>query len=124
MNMKRNLLKTLCVALIATFSAVAAWGEVTKYPLYINGVQVTSENCDSLARIEGIRFSGDADSVFKYVPESNTLIMRGVETVSLNKKALQYYGHKELKVQVRGENQLNAWVWFEGPVTIEGDGLL
>ena len=122
--MKRNLLKTLCVALIATFSAVAAWGEVTKYPLFINGVQVTSENCNNLASIEGIRFSGDADSVFKYVPESNTLIMRGVETVSLNKKALQYYGRKELKVQVRGENQLNAWVWFEGPVTIEGDGLL
>ena len=116
--MKRNLFKTLCVAIIATFNAVAAWGAVTEYPLFINGVQVTSENCNNLASIEGVNFSGDAYSVFKYVPESNTLIMRGVETVSLNKKALQYYGHKELKVQVRGENQLNAWVWFEGPVTI------
>ena len=121
--MKRNLLKTLCVALIATFNIATAWA-VTEYPLYINGVQVTSENCNNLASIEGVSLSGGGHGVFKYVPESNTLIMKGVRTVSLNKKALQYYGHKELKVQVRGENQLNAWVWFEGPVTIEGDGLL
>ena len=122
--MKRNLLKTLCVALIATFSAVAAWGEVTEYPLIINGEKVTSENCNNLASIEGVNFSGDAYSVFKYVPESNTLIMRGVETVFLNKSALRYTGDEELKVQVRGGNQLNAQVSFYGPATIEGDGLL
>ena len=122
--MKRNLLKTLCVALIATFSAVAAWGEVTEYPLFINGVQVTSENCNDLVRIEGVRFSGMGDSVFKYVPESNTLIMKWVRTVDRGQNALKYTGDKELKVQVRGGNQLNSQVWFEGPATIEGDGLL
>ena len=122
--MKRNLLKTLCVALIATFSAVAAWGEVTEYPLFINGVQVTSENCNDLVRIEGVRFSGMGDSVFKYVPESNTLIMKWVRTVDRGQNALKYNGDKELKVQVRGGNQLNSQVWFEGPATIEGDGLL
>ena len=124
MNMKRNLLKTLCVALIATFSAVAAWGEVTKYPLTINGVQVTSENCNDLVRIEGVRFSGMGDSVFKYVPESNTLIMKWVRTVDLGEIALRYFGDEELKVQVRGGNQLNAQVSFHGPAPIEGDGLL
>ena len=122
--MKRNLLKTLCVALIATFSAVAAWGEVTWYPLTINGVQVTSENCNNLASIEGISLSGSGYDEFKYVPESNTLIMKGVRTVDLDKFALRYTGNKELKVQVRGKNQLNSQVWFEGPATIEGDGLL
>ena len=122
--MKRNLLKTLCVALIATFSAVAAWGEVTWYPLTINGVQVTSENCDNLASISGVSLSGSGDIGFKYVPESNTLIMKGVRTVELLEFALVYIGNKELKVQVRGKNQLNSQVRFYGPTTIEGDGLL
>ena len=123
--MKRNLFKTLCVAIIATFSAVAAWGEVTKYPLTINGVQVTSENCDNLSSIEGIIFSGDADSVFKYVPESNTLIMRAVKIVPrIGHPAIWYYGVEELKVQVRGKNQLSTQVLCQGPATIEGDGLL
>ena len=122
--MKRNLLKTLCVALIATFSAVAAWGEVTWYPLTINGVQVTSENCDNLASISGVSLSGSGDIGFKYVPESNTLIMKGVRTVELLEFALVYTGNKELKVQVRGKNQLNSQVRFYGPTTIEGDGLL
>ena len=121
--MKRNLLKTLCVALIATFSAVAAWA-VTEYPLKINGVQVTSENCNNLASIEGISLSGSGYDEFKYVPESNTLIMKGVKTVSPNKAALIYRGDEELKVQVRGKNQLNSQAFFDGPVTIEGDGLL
>ena len=123
--MKRNLLKTLCVALIATFSAVAAWGEVTEYPLIINGEKVTSENCDNLSSIEGIIFSGDADSVFKYVPESNTLIMRAVKIVPrIGHPAIWYYGVEELKVQVRGKNQLSTQVLCQGPATIEGDGLL
>ena len=123
--MKRNLLKTLCVALIATFSAVAAWGEVTKYPLDINGVRVTSENCNDLVRIEGVNFSGKGDSVFKYVPESNTLIMKWVKIVPrIGYPAIWYYGDEELKVQVRGKNQLNAQVLCQGPATIEGDGLL
>ena len=122
--MKRNLLKTLCVALIATFSAVAAWGEVTWYPLTINGVQVTSENCDNLASISGVSLSGSGFDEFKYVPESNTLIMKGVRTVELLEFALVYIGNKELKVQVRGKNQLNSQVRFYGPTTIEGDGLL
>ena len=122
--MKRNLLKILCIALIATFNAVAAWGEVTKYPLTINGVQVTSENCDNLASISGVSLSGSGDIGFKYVPESNTLIMKGVRTVELLEFALVYTGNKELKVQVRGKNQLNSQVRFYGPTTIEGDGLL
>ena len=122
--MKRNLLKTLCVALIATFSAVAAWGGVTRYPLFINGVQVTSENCNNLASIEGISFSGSRDVVFKYVPESNTLIMKSVKSADLDVNALRYPGYEELKVQVRGKNQLNSQVCLEGPATIEGDGLL
>ena len=124
--MKRNLLKTLCVALIATFSAVAAWGKVTWYPLYINGVQVTSKNCNNLASISGVDFfSGNVHAVFKYEPKSNTLIMNGVKTSYLDGRiALQYTGDKELKVQVSGKNQLNSQVFFDGPATIEGDGLL
>ena len=122
--MKRNLLKTLCVALIATFSAVAAWGKVTKYPLFINGVQVTSKNCNNLASISGVSLYRSAYDVFKYVPKSNTLIMKGVRTVDLDKFALRYTGNKELKVQVRDKNQLNSQVCFDGPATIEGDGLL
>ena len=123
MNMKRNLLKTLCVAIIATFNIATAWA-ATEYPLYINGVQVTSENCNNLASIEGISLSGSGYDEFKYVPESNTLIMKGVKTVSPNKAALIYRGDEELKVQVRGKNQLNSQAFFDGPVTIEGDGLL
>ena len=122
--MKRNLLKTLCVALIATFNIATAWA-VAGYPLYINGVQVTSANCQHLESIEGVSLSGGGHGVFKYVPESNTLIMRAVETVYLSdKKALRYTGDEELKVQVHGKNQLNSQVGFYGPVTIEGDGLL
>ena len=123
--MKRNLLKILCIALIATFNAVAAWGEVTKYPLTINGVQVTSENYNNLASIEGVSLSGSGHDVFKYVPESNTLIMKGVKTANPDwTGALHYYGDEELKVQVRDKNQLNGGVIFHGPATIEGDGLL
>ena len=123
--MKRNLLKTLCVALIATFNAVAAWGEVTKYPLKINGVQVTSENCNNLASIEGVSFSGSGHDVFKYVPESNTLIMTGVKTGTESRyPSVWYEGNKELKVLVRSKNQLGTQVLFQGPATIEGDGLL
>ena len=122
--MKRNLLKTLCVAIIATFSAVAAWGAVTEYPLFINGVQVTSENCNNLASIEGVSLSGSGFDEFKYVPKSNTLIMKGVRTVDLAEAALLYSGDEKLTVQVRGGNQLNSQVCFDGPAIIEGDGLL
>ena len=122
--MKRNLLKTLCVALIATFSAVAAWGKVTKYPLFINGVQVTSKNCNNLASISGVSLYRSAYDVFKYVPKSNTLIMKGVRTVDLAEAALLYSGDEKLTVQVRGGNQLNSQVCFDGPAIIEGDGLL
>ena len=121
--MKRNLLKTLCVAIIATFSAVAAWA-VTKYPLKIAGVQVTSENCNNLASIEGVSLSGSGFDEFKYVPKSNTLIMKGVRTVDLAEAALLYSGDEKLTVQVRGGNQLNSQVCFDGPAIIEGDGLL
>ena len=122
--MKRNLLKTLCVAIIATFSTVAAWGEVTYYPLFINGVQITSENYDHLVSLRGISFSRSGYDEFKYIPESNTLIMSGVRSSYLDGTALRYTGDEELTVQVRGKNQLNAQVFFDGPTTIEGDGLL
>ena len=121
--MKRNLFKTLCVALIATFNIATAWA-VTEYPLKINGVQVTSENCNNLASIEGVSLSGSGFDEFKYVPESNTLIMKGVRTVDLAEAALIYNGDEKLTVQVRGKNQLNSQVCFDGPATIEGDGLL
>ena len=66
-----------------------------------------------------------AYDVFKYVPKSNTLIMKGVRTVDLgDKNALRYSGYEGLTVQVRGKNQLNGQVIFNGPATIEGDGLL
>ena len=123
MNMKRNLFKTLCVALIASFNIATAWA-VTEYPLKINGVQVTSENCNNLASIEGVSLSGSGFDEFKYVPESNTLIMKGVRTVDLAEAALIYNGDEKLTVQVRGKNQLNSQVCFDGPATIEGDGLL
>ena len=121
--MKRNLLKTLCVALIATFNIATAWA-VTEYPLKIAGVQVTSENCNNLASIKGVSLSGSGFDEFRYVPESNTLIMKGVRTVVLDEPALLYSGDKRLKVQVRNKNILNGQMSFHGPATIEGDGLL
>ena len=122
--MKRNLLKTLCVALIATFSAVAAWGEVTEYPLFINGVQVTSENCQHLENIAGVSLPSDGGGKFQYNPNTNTLELRWVKIANGGSPAIVYEGSDELTVIVRGENQLNAQVFFDGPTTIEGDGLL
>ena len=123
--MKRNLLKTLCVALIATFSAVAAWGEVTKYPLSINGYPVTSENCQHLENILGVSLPGDGSGKFQYDPNTNTLELRWV-TIRANEdnSSISYQGSNELTMIVRDVNQLNSLVAFHGPATIEGDGLL
>ena len=123
--MKRNLLKTLCVALIATFSAVAAWGKVTKYPLEVAGVRVTSENCQHLENIPRVSIPrGGGAGKFQYNPNTNTLELRWVKIANGGSPAIVYEGSDELTVIVRGENQLNAQVLFYGPVTIKGDGLL
>ena len=122
--MKRNLLKTLCVALIATFNIATAWAVTEYYPLYINGVQVTSENCQHLENIAGVSLPSDGGGKFQYNPNTNTLELRCVRTGKTSYPSIIYTGSNELTMIVGGENELNSQLQLQKQILIKGDGLL
>ena len=72
--MKSKLLKNVYASIVALFIALFAlpteMQAQTKYDLWIAGVQVTSENCKDLSKIEGV--SGGV----WYVPQIKTLVLK------------------------------------------------
>ncbi|WP_423861437.1 peptidase [Alloprevotella tannerae] len=92
----------------------------TKYDLWINDTQVTSDNCGDLSGIDGV------EGTVKYDPDSKTLTLEGAK---LNVRS-SCIGSKidGLTIKVSGTNELNAEILaavaVSAPATITGGGTL
>jgi hypothetical protein len=75
--MKRKLLSLLLVLamclMLLPVAAFATIDDIAYYGLYINGVEVTSENKDDLTVIPGVSAPG---GLVKYTPDDNTLLLK------------------------------------------------
>ena len=75
--MKRKLLSLLLVLamclMLLPVAAFATIDDIEYYGLYINGVEVTSENKDDLTVIPGVSAPG---GLVKYTPDDNTLLLK------------------------------------------------
>ena len=75
--MKKKLLSLLLVLamclMLLPVAAFATIDDVEYYGLYINGVEVTSENKDDLTVIPGVSAPG---GLVKYTPDDNTLLLK------------------------------------------------
>ncbi|MDO4722918.1 hypothetical protein [Porphyromonas circumdentaria] len=98
--------------------------EVIKYNLKIAGVQVTSENCNDLSVIDGVR------GTVKYNPSSNTLTLEDA-TIEVGDDKNCIFARKgavALTIVIKGTCKLSSTTW--SPVnlwrntTISGDGEL
>ncbi len=125
--MKRNVMKQklFCGLLAAVLCPVVMQAE--DYPLFLNDVQVTSENCHDLSVIEGV--SGKVS----YDPATQTLTLENASIVgeeSENGVCILNDSVKHLIIRLIGDNRLSApkasaIVNFKGTtITITGGGRL
>ncbi len=90
--------------------------------VWINGVEVTSENCDDLSVIEGV------SGTVKYQPETKTLYMENA-TITTDAYGIENVTLNGLTINVTGENNLttmsNAALDLKyNPTIIKGSGTL
>lgn len=89
-----------------------------KYGLKVNGVEVTSDNCNDLSIIEGV------SGTVKYIPERNTLILDNA-TID-GERGIVNYNIFNLSINVTGENHINSKhsSILYSSTTFRGDGTL
>ena len=121
--MKQHLLKNTYAAIVALFIAMMALPTTaqaqTKYGLWINDTQVTSDNCGDLSVIAGV------EGTVSYDPDSKTLTLEGAK---LNTESNCIKSEIDgLTIKVDGTNELNAeyaTIVVYAPTTIIGGGTL
>ena len=93
--------------------------EPDSYDVQIAGVDVTSLNCKDLSVIDGV------DGKISYDPETNTLTMEDVTiNITGEKVGISNRGIKGLKINLVGNNTINACISILEPSTISGSGTL
>ena len=93
--------------------------EPDSYGFMIAGVDVTKKNCKDLSVIEGV------DGKISYDPETNTLTMEDVTiNITGEKVGIGNRGIKGLKINLVGNNTINACISILEPSTISGSGTL
>ena len=93
--------------------------EPDSYDVQIAGVDVTSLNCKDLSVIDGV------DGKISYDPETNTLTMEDVTiNITGEKVGIGNRGIKGLKINLVGNNTINACISILEPSTISGSGTL
>ena len=122
-TMKQHLLKNTYAAIVALFIAMMALPTTaqaqTKYDLWINGTQVTSDNCGDLSVIDGV------EGTVKYDPDSKILTLEGA-TLNAGGNCIEPE-IDGLTIKVDGTNELNAeyaTIAVYAPTTITGGGTL
>ena len=126
MIMKQHLLKNTYAAIVALFIAMMALPTTaqaqTKYGLWINRTQVTSDNCGDLSVIDGV------EGTVKYDPDSKTLTLEGAKLNVEGKVDCIESSIDGLTIKVSGTNEVNAGDWpaidVYAPTTITGGGTL
>ena len=93
---------------IADTTLYAKWIEITKYPIYVGGVQVTSANAGNI--------TGAATPTASYDADSNTLTLKGASINTGYDSAGIYYKNDDTY-----NNPLN--IILEGNNSIIGDGI-
>ena len=93
--------------------------EPDSYDVQIAGVDVTSLNCKDLSVIDGV------DGKISYDPETKTLTMEDVTiNITGEKVGISNRGIKGLKINLVGNNTINACISILEPSTISGSGTL
>ena len=92
------------VATVNSYNTVYINSDITTYSLYVNGVQVTSENCSNLKVIDGV--SGTAVS---YNPTTNILTLNNATISSTSSVPINNY-IDGLTIKVIGTNLLKTTV--------------
>ncbi len=122
----RGVLTALLATLLTLFLSPAM---AEGYGLFIAGTEVTSENCNNLKNISGVRVADDGE--LKYNPSSKTLTMKGVtldESGANGNMALHNATLEDLKIVVEGENSFTTKAvncfQFNAATSIMGDGKL
>ena len=120
----------VCTALLAVLLTLFLSPAMAEgYGLFIAGTEVTSENCNNLKNISGVRVADDGE--LKYNPSSKTLTMKGVtldESGANGNMALHNATLEDLKIVVEGENSFTTKAvncfQFNAATSIMGDGKL
>ena len=93
--------------------------EPDSYDVQIAGVDVTQKNCKDLSVIDGV------DGKISYDPETKTLTMEDVTiNITGEKVGIWNRGIKGLKINLVGNNTINACISILEPSTISGSGTL
>lgn len=111
MKKKKRLISRILntvLALALVLSNLGGWGpstrvkaaQATSYPLWIGGVQVTSENSDDLTT-----------NHWAYNPTTNTLYLKNYQyngAIPSNNSVIYYNGDKDLTIVLQGDNTILA----------------
>ena len=92
------------VQLVNSYSNVYIDSDITTYDLYINGTQVTSENCSNLKVISGV-----SGTTVSYNPTTNTLTLNNATISSTTSVPVNNY-ITGLTIKVIGTNTLKTTV--------------
>ncbi len=76
------------------------------YGIYVNGVQVTSTNCNKLNKIEGVTMSDDGE--FRYDPATSTLYMKKVNITSSDENIPLVLWEGDMTLKVMEGNTLGC----------------
>ena len=76
------------------------------YGIYVNGVQVTSTNCNKLDKIEGVTMSDDGE--FRYDPATSTLYMKKVYITSSDENIPLVLWEGDMTLKVMDGNTLGC----------------
>ena len=90
------------VQLVSSFSNVYINNDITTYNLWINGTQVTSENCSNLKVINGV-----SGTTVSYSPTTNTLTLSGA-TITTSDAVPISCNISGLTIKVIGTNNVTA----------------
>ncbi len=125
--MKRNVQTVNWFAMLLALALLWAMPvKATDYDLFIAGRQVKAKNCNDLTVIDGVSIA--EGGIFKYDPNSKTLIMKDVNIMTSGKRGIENDGIEGLKIEVSGENRIfsdrNYTLCLYASTQIVGNGSL
>lgn len=117
----KNVYATIVVLFIVMFALPTEMQAQTEYDLWIAGVQVTSENCHDLSKIEGV------SGTVQYYPENKLLMLYHAKISAKEEDCAIESKIDGLQIVLLSANEVTAEtaaIVFKKPMTITGGGML
>ena len=125
--MKKKALFSLILAIVAIMWAGTAQAQAEDYELLIAGVQVTSDNCNDLSVIDGVKGTAKYDNATKTLTLDNVTIQNTAETINgtgiyniIDGLTIRLIGNNT----VTAEKSVGLWNGRDDAITITGGGSL